>query len=313
MMTNRDDALNDIIALMKNHAITIDEITGALHDSAEVQAKKGSSILARLFGYIGGLFIVSGVAYFIGMQWDEMGTVARILATLGLGYCVFIMAITCTTRPSLEKAATPLFLLAALLQPTGILVTLNEFSRGGNPAHGMLFMCCVMAIQQGFTFWAKDRTVLAFTTIFFGAFFFAIAFDLMQVDANLIGVVMGLSLTCIGWSLGKSKHQSLAPICYFFGSMMFLCAMGDWLRNTPFEILFLGLACGTIFLSTVVRSGALLTVGTLATLAYVGYFMNKHFADSLAGPIGLVLLGVLLIGAGVLAVRINNKYIKQTG
>lgn len=312
-MANRQDALDDIISLMKSHGVTIEEVAAALKGSSEVREKKSSSILARLFGYIGGLFIISGMTYFIAMQWDEMGTVSRILTTLGSGYCLFIMAITCTMRDSLEKAATPLFLLAALLQPTGILVTLTEFSRGGNPAHGMLFMCLVMSIQQGFTFCAKDRTVLALTTLFFGAFFFAIIFDLMHIDANLIGVVMGLSLTCIGWSLGKSKHKSLAPICYFLGPILFLCAMGDWLHKTQFEILFLGLACGIIFLSTVVRSGTLLAVGTLATLGYVGYFMNKHFPDSLAGPIGLMLLGVMLIGAGVLAVRINNKYIKQKG
>ncbi|WP_348944422.1 DUF2157 domain-containing protein [Chitinibacter sp. FCG-7] len=310
-MANRHDALDDIIRLMKSHGITIDEIATALLGNSEAKAKQNSSILARLFGYIGGLFIISGMTYFIGMQWDEMSTLPRILTTLGSGFCLFIMAITCTMRDSLEKAATPLFLLAALLEPTGILVTLSEFSRGGNPAHGMLFMCCVMAIQQGFTFWAKDRTVLALTTLFFGSFFFAIAFDLMHIDANLIGIVMGLSLTCIGWSLGRSKHQSIAPICYLLGPIIFLCAMGDWLYKTPFEILFLGLACGTIFLSTVVRSGTLLAVGTLATLGYVGYFMDKHFSDSLAGPIGLMLLGVMLIGAGVLAVRINNKYIKQ--
>lgn len=312
-MANRHDALEDITALMKNHGITLEDIAAALKGSPDVKAKQGSSIIARLFGYIGGLFIIAGMAFFIGMQWDDMGTASRILTTLGSGFCVFIMALTCTTRENLEKAATPLFLLAALLEPTGILVMLKEFSRGGNPAHGMLFMCCVMAIQQGFTFWAKDRTVLALTTLFFGCSFFAIAFDLMHIDGNVIGFVMGLSLTCIGWSLGKSKHKSLSPLCYFFGPIMFLCAVGDWVHRTPVEILFLGLSCGIIFLSTVVRSGTLLAVGTLATLGYVGYFMGKHFPDSLAGPIGLMLLGVMLIGAGVLAVKINNKYIKQKG
>lgn len=312
-MANRQDALQDITQLMRSHGITLDDIAAALKGGPAVKAKQGSSILARLFGYVGGLFIIAGMAFFIGMQWDDMSTASRILTTLGSGFCVFIMALTCTTRENLEKAATPLFLLAAILEPTGILVMLKEFSRGGNPAHGMMFMCCVMAIQQGFTFWAKDRTVLALTTIFFACSFFGIAFDLMKIDGNVIGFVMGASLSCIAYSLGKSKHKSLSPICYFFGSIMLLCAAGDVLHDKPYEILFLGLACAIIFLSTVVRSGTLLAVGTLATLGYVGYFMGEHFPDSLAGPVGLMLLGVMLIGAGVLAVRINNKYIKQKG
>lgn len=312
-MANRQDALEDIAALMRNHNITLADIEAALKGAPEIQAKRGSSILARLFGYVGGLFIIAGMAYFIGMQWDDMNTAARIMVTLGSGFCVFIMALTCTTRENLEKAATPLFLLAALLEPAGLLVMLKEFSRGGNPEHGALFTCLVMFIQQGCTFWAKDRTVLGLTTLFFGSSFFAIAFDLMHLPSNLIGAVMGLSLTCIAYSLGKSKHKSLAPLCYFFGPIFFLCAAGDVLEGTPFEILFLGLSVAIIFLSTVVRSGTLLAVGTLATLGYIGYFLGKHFANSLAGPIGLMVVGVLLIGAGVLAVRINNKYIKQKG
>ncbi|HYD18204.1 MAG TPA: DUF2157 domain-containing protein, partial [Patescibacteria group bacterium] len=130
---------------------------------------------------------------------------------------------------------------------------------------------------------------------------------------DLIGFVMGLSIGCIGWALDYSKHRPLAGICYLLGSVMVLCVAADVLRGSPFEILFLGLSCGVIFLSTVARSKALLVVGTLALLSYVGYFMAKYFGDTLAGPLGLIVVGALLIGAGVAAVRINNKYIKQGG
>jgi hypothetical protein len=79
---------------------------------------------------------------------------------------------------------------------------------------------------------------------------------------------MGASLTCIGWSLDRSRHRSIAPLCYFFGSIILMFAAFDWLRHTPIELLFLGLACGTIFLSTVARSRTLLVVGTLALLDF---------------------------------------------
>lgn len=310
-MANRQDALAEITALMKIHNIALDDIAAALKDHSGLQSTRGSGMLARLFGYLGGLFIIAGMSYFIGMQWDEMGRASRILSTLGSGFCILLMAMTCTTRDSLEKAATPLFLLAAVLQPTGILVMLNEFSRGGNPTLGLLFMCLVMSIQQGCIFWALRRTVLALSSLFFGGFFFATAFDLMRVDPNLIGLVMGLSLSCIGWSLSQSKHKSLAPLCFLLGPLMLLCAVGDWLHDTPFEIIFFGLACLMVFLSTLVRSTMLLAVGTLATLAYISYFMHKHFSANQAGPIGLMLLGALLIGAGIVAVKINHKYIKR--
>lgn len=60
-----------------------------------------------------------------------------------------------------------------------------------------------------------------------------------------------------------------------------------------------------------VRSRALLIVGAFATLGYTYYFIDKYFPNNLVGPIGLMTAGFLLIGMGLIAVRINNKYIKQ--
>ena len=59
-------------------------------------------------------------------------------------------------------------LIAALLQPTGIMVMLDEYARGGKPEHGMLFMCTVMFLQQFLTFLGTRRTVLLFTSLVFG-------------------------------------------------------------------------------------------------------------------------------------------------
>jgi hypothetical protein len=60
-----------------------------------------------------------------------------------------------------------------------------------------------------------------------------------------------------------------------------------------------------------VRSRVLLGVGTLAMLIYIGYYTAEHFANTLGWPIALVFIGIALIALSSLAVRLNNKYIKQ--
>lgn len=312
-MSAKQDALIEVVDIIRRHGLTLDDVAAAMKQGPEIRAQKSGSILMRLFGYLGGLFVFAGLATFVAMQWEDLNSAGRIMVTLGVGFSIFIMALVCTTDARFERAATPLFLVAALLQPSGILVMLKEFSRGGDPAHGILFMTFVMAVQQGCAFWAKDRTVLAFTTLVFGCSFFAVAFDILNLDPDFIGAVIGLSLLCIGWSLDQSKHKQLSGITWFFGSIFFLVAAYDFLDDTPLEILFLGISCGLIFLSTVARSRVLLIVGTFSTLGYVCYFINEHFPGSLAGPIGLMVVGFLLIGTGALAVKINNKYIKQQG
>ena len=162
-------------------------------------------------------------------------------------------------------------------------------------------MNLVMAVQQGCTFVARRRTVLALTTIVFTLGFLTIGFDLMGVNHNLIGVVLGASLTCIAWSLYRSIHRSIAGLAYFFGSVIFLSAAWDWLDDTPADPLFLGLACGIIFCHrrpqpqpAVCRHPGVDRVS--------GRIHRRHFADDLSGPLMLMVIGFVLIGLGALAV-----------
>lgn len=312
-MTARHDALVEVIDTIRRHKLTLDEIGRALQGDTDYAEETSSGILTRVLGYIGGILIFCGLGVLTSMQWESMNATGRILVTLGIGFCAFIMAVVLAKDPRYERAATPLFLVAALLEPTGIVVMLREFSRGGDPAYGLLFMNGVMLLQQGLCFLALRRTVLAFNALLFGLGFFSIAFNLMSISATMIGLVLGLSLLCIGWSLDRSVHKSIAPITYLAGSIAFLAALFDTLEGTSFEVLFLGVSSALIFLSTVARSRMLLFMGTLSTIGFIGYFSGKYFEHALGWPLILMLMGAVLIGLSALAVRLNKQYIRQAG
>ena len=310
-MSTRDDALVEIVTLARQHGLTVGEIASALDRDPHTRVARSSGILSRVFGYLGGAFVFAGLAIYIGMRWNDLGSAGRVLLTLGPGFCAFVLALVCMTSEPFAAAALPLFLIAALVQPTGILVLMKEFSRGGDPAYGVLFMNLVMVIQQGCAFWARRLTVLAFTTIIFATGFVTVALDLLHVGRDLMGIVIGISLGCVAWSLDRSPHRPLAGPVYFFGALLFLAAWYHVLRHTAIEVLFVGLACGIVFLSVVARSRSLLAVGTLALIAYIGYFIGEHFENNLSAPIVLMIAGFLFIAIGAAAVRINNKYIRQ--
>lgn len=308
-MSHKDDALLEIVNLAKRHGISADDIINALSRSQTPSEQDSSGILSRLFGYLGGILVFSGIGVFIAMYWDDFGSAARIIVTWGVGLFAFFMAVGCLADQRFERAATPLFLISSLLQPAGIFVMLDEFSSGGDPRYGVLFMAAYMLLQQGLTFWAKSRGVLAFSAVLFGCIFFVTLFDVWDFDANLSGAVIGMSLLCIAYALDRSRHAALAPFWYLIGSVVLLWAVFDAVKNTPLELLYLGLSGLLIFLSTVLRSRTLLAVGTLSMLAYIGYYTAEHFAGSLGWPVALVVMGMALIGGSALALKLNRKYI----
>ncbi|MDP1596709.1 MAG: DUF2157 domain-containing protein [Methylotenera sp.] len=310
-MSLKEDALQDIVSLARHNKITLEEIAQAFNSPKIQTVKASSSVLSKLFGYIGGIFVFAGIGVFISMYWDDFGSAARVIVTLGTGLVAFIMGLVCLADKKYERAATPLFLISSFLQPTGILVMLQEYSSGGDVRHGMLFMAVYMLIQQGATFWAKGRTVLALSAILFGSIFFANLFDILGVNEKLIGIIIGTSLLCIAYALNQSKHLAIASFWYFIGAVTLLWSIFELVEKSPLEPVYLGASALIIFLSTNVRSRTLLLVGTLSMLFYIGYYTAQHFANTVGWPIALVMIGIALIAVSSLAVRLNNKYIKS--
>jgi len=309
-MTSKQDALIEIADITKRYELTIKDISDFLKNTDANTKQNNSSIMTRLLGYMGGIFILAGLGTFISMFWDDMGSAARVTITLGTGFMAYIMALVTLRDKKYTKSSTPLFSIAAFLQPTGIFVTLAEFSNGGNPMHGVLFMAGVMLMQQSLTFIATKHTVLAFTSIGFACMFMGVGFDLLGLPDELITLIISISLLLICSVLGKTRHKPITGFWYFFGSVGLLWAVFDIVEKSMFEILYLGLCAGLIFYSTQIRSRIVLFTSTFSMLLYIGYFTAKHFAHSIGWPISLVLLGAVFIGLSNMALRINQKYIK---
>jgi hypothetical protein len=308
-VTAKQDALVEVVDLIARHGLTIDEVSAALAGKGGHASDRTSGVVSRIFAYLGGTFVFVGLGIFVGMRWDDLGPAGRVVLTFGPGLCLFVLALVCTTDPRFEAAATPLFLVAGLVQPTGVLVMLREYGRGGQVEHAVLFTSLVMLVQQGCAFWARRRTVLAFTSIVFGAMAVVVSLDLLDANMHAAGITVGASLLCIGWSLDRSPHRAIAGLVYFFGAALLLEETYTWLRREPAEILFLGAACGVVVLAAVARSRSLLVVGTAALVGYIADFIYQHFADNLGAPLALMAIGFAFLGLGAAAVRINAQYI----
>ena len=306
-MTSRAEALTKIAEIAARHQLHADEIIEELGKSPEPgQAERASGVLAKILAYLGGIFVLAGIAIFIGMQWGQFNSAVRVLVTLGVGFAIYLFALMTLSDTRFSKVTTPMLLVAALLQPTGIVVMLNEYSRGGEPEHGLLFMCVVMLVQQFFSFLAKKHTVLLFSSLFFGAAGFGTLCEILGIDFEIVALALGIGLTCISYTIDKTTHKAITPFWYFAGSAFFLYGAFDVLENSVMEVLYFGVAAGFMYLGTVVRSRTLLFASVIALMAFTGYF----FRDSLANAFGLIVMGFLLIGLSAFAMSLNRKYIQ---
>jgi membrane-bound ClpP family serine protease len=69
------------------------------------------------------------------------------------------------------------------------------------------------------------------------------------------------------------------------------------------------LSLGIVFLSTQLKSRAMLVWGTIFFMAYLIKISAEYFADSVGWPAALIISGLAMIAVGYYAFRIKKQYI----
>jgi hypothetical protein len=282
MDAERRQALADIAAIARRHGLSTDEVVAAIgaasSESSAVHRRR--DVLVRVMGYLGATFVFAGVCVFVALQWESMNSAARVVITLGSGLAAFGLATLAARDLRYERASTALFLMAAALEPTGMLVAFNEFGSGGDWRWASLVTCGAVGAQFGAIFGVLRRATPLFMTVLFTVLVFWTAFDLLDVDREVVGLMLGASMLLVAISIDRSPYKAIAPVWYLVGSAVFLYGLFDLVEDSPLELLFLLTAAGFVYLSVVLHSRPLLVVATAAILSYTAWFTGQHFADS---------------------------------
>jgi hypothetical protein len=306
-VVDRTKALAHIVDLAKQHGLSSAEIGEALGvDGASAVALRRRGVLVQVLSFIGGTFVFAGVGVFVALQWESMNAAARVIVTFGSGLSAFVLAVLASRDVRLDKAATPLFLVAGALEPTGMLVLFDEFGTGGDWRWASLVTSGTMALQFAATLAPLGRSTLLFLCVFFAALFWWTVLDLMGAESGIVALAVGGGLLATAIAVDRTAW-------YLFGAAGVLYGLFDAVEGTPLEVGFLIAAAGLVYLSVALRSRMVLGVSTLAIIAYTAWFTERHFADSLGWPIALIIFGLLLIGLSAVAFRIDRDYVRPAG
>jgi hypothetical protein len=287
-ISDKADALGKITELMRTYDITPDEVATVLRNPTLIQAspvrKSGGEIARTLFTYLGAIFILAGIATYIGMFWNRMGSVMRIVVTLGVGYSLLIVLVSALHERKFPKLILPLCLATVIMLTSGWFVFIHEmFPQGENWRFAALSVFGLMALHQGVLFGKYNLTVLAFTALAFVYAFLQAGLDLLNVLPGVSALILGASLFLVATELEKSAHRSLAEFSFLIG----LC----WLNAGLFDRVALAttaswaaLITGVCVMSTAYglhkdgRQRRLAGLGYLigSSMAYTGLFDLVH-------------------------------------
>lgn len=417
---NRDEALQLIAQTAREYSLSLKDIRQALEPkkgggSKEPAPPRGEIVL-RLLMYLGSLFVFAGLAAYFHMVWGDLSSLSRVIVSLGTGFVAYLLGVAFAKNPQLTKLAKPAFLIAFVLQPTGLFVFLHEYFSGGNHFLGAMVVFGILSVQQILTFFAIRYTPLLLFSMLYVLGFAGAFIEYLDLPRAFSCLVIGLAYIFITIDLQKREaYKIITPLFYFIGSGLFLsgvyyyigntvydplylslsiallavglkidsrtlyilavlhtltyllhCPGGGWfswsspvyhgwqnelgltaagisviltglwlrrpefnvrmtpvwmflgtsyamgglfslLYNTPLEVAYIGLAAGSVYLSLVLGSRAMLAAAALALIGFIGYFTSRYFADAVGWPIALMLMGAVMIGLSIYVIKLGQK------
>lgn len=306
MTSERETALDQIVALAERHGIAADEIASRL--ATHPTPSRQGGIVKTLLGYTGGIFVFAGLVLLVSMIWPDIGAVQRVIVSLGPGLAAFALGFLSHRDARLTKAVTPFFLLAAFMQPTGIFVFLDEFvPKTGDPELAALLVFGVLTAQQGMAFVHLRRAVLLFLTLIFWTAFLGTTLGWLDADTDLIAVTVGLSLMLLSHGATRRGHHAITPFWYFVAGGFLLGGTFAMVEGGPLEVVYLGVNGFLVYLSIRLASRSLLVVGVVGLIAYLGYFTDEYFANVIGWPVALIIMGMVMIGLSAYAVKLGRR------
>ncbi len=227
--TSKDSALNTIYDLIEKFDISIKDIKEFQNNKSSQE--KDSKWITNLFGYLGAAFIFGGLILFVGMIWDDLGSLARVFITYGSGLCAYIMAYIFTKEENLKKLISPFYLISAFMLPTGMFIFLKEYGDGNDAQLASIIVFGVLAIQFFLPYFKLKSTTLLFIAY---AFFNASISPLLErvgVSIDWISLVMGISMMIFAYYTLRTKHHIIAPFWFAIGFMGYIYAVENFMLD----------------------------------------------------------------------------------
>jgi len=318
---SKASVIEELKQLIKNGEIERKEVE-VLFESPDFHKK---DIRYNLFYYIGGLVLLVGIGLLITQNWELIGTWGRVLSTLGV-FVVLYFAASVADKREVGEISFPFYIVAYVMLPIGIGVTMSEFYSGVIGIElTLLFSIMCFAIAY-LTYLLRRDPVHMFFSFVFGTYAYFVLIDyiyyLTSADdyyrrtAYVFFVVSLIYLFYARLLLRNAAMWLVGNLVEYAGLITLIvsavvltgsreAASFIWLSLTPLIFLFLA------YLSSYFSSKKYLWLSFLGIAAYLIKITFDYFEGSQYWPLGVILCGAMIIFAGFVVFRLRDTAAKK--
>lgn len=321
---NKEALLQELSDKMSAGEISREEVVRRLKLTSATKAKAGAKdssgfSVTKMLYVLGATIVVIGITFFVYQIWNDIGSIGRILVTLGLGLLTTAMGSILLKDKPQDAIGSVFHFIGGMLTPGGAVVTLSELSVEPTSLWPVAITFGVITLFYVLLNFVHKTAVLTFFTIANCTAFVYLVMEAVIVNEPFyehgdlyayLTMAVGVSYLLLAHAFRGGWNSKLIGVLYFFGITGFLgAAYSQVFDSLPWQLIYFLLVLGGLALSVFTRSRSILVMSTIFLIAHVSYITGEYFADSIGWPISLVILGFIFIGLGYASITINKKYI----
>lgn len=301
------------------------------------EQRKGFNLVTILY-YFGAMLMISACAWFLGDQWDALGTVGVFAVTLV--YLLIAVSVGRWLRTHYYEVAGGLLITVAVCLVPLLTYSIQKMT-GLWPAedpgayknfypwiHGSwivmeLATIAAAALALRFVPFSFLTAPMAFSFWFLSMDLAGLLYRQNSLDSfttKWVSVIVGLLTMLVGVGLDYTFRQREAPAtedfafwCYLFGLMAFWGGLTSMDSGSEFNrFIYFVINVGLVGLAVKLKRTVFLVFGAVGIYIYLGHLAWQVFEDSVFFPFVLALLGLSLILGTVLGQRYWRKHLGAT-
>ena len=303
---------------------------------ARAPAAEGLTLTTLLY-YGGGLLVLVAYGIFLGFRWEEVAPGGRVaIAAASFAFFAIVSQVLLATRP-FRIPGELLQIVAVAIVPLLMFAILDATDVWPDDPGYRFYQDPARLDYQRDLIWA--RMALAGPTVLVAALAFWQSRSPYVLAAMGIPIIaLGLDLSLLGrgdyddygWTAAQGIVVALLGAAYlaagvyarrweerdysFWLFVLALCALAAGLGSlampehaaTGWGVLWVVIALCLLALSLPLQERLLAAAGLLAVFVYLGKLVFEVFQDATA-PLAFIVLGLLLVGAGMLYQRLTER------
>ncbi len=327
----KEQLLSLLKSKLESGEIRQDEITNifGISNANSQSVTKGMLTVNKILYSIGTLIVVIGIIFFMMLIWEDIGSFGRIISTLGLGIVFASIGSVLFVKKPGEQIGAVFHTISGVLVPIGALVTLFETTSAIPSLWQGAVTFAILFVVYLILDYIHKHPILSFFSIVHGTVFVFALLGAFINDMNgteglfglngtesLFGyltVLVGISYLMLGRTFALGRNKRLSGLLYFFGSIGILSGVliAEILKTGLGEALYFIVIFICFAISTKIKSISALVATSLFFIGYSSYITFKYFADSIAWPFLVIILGFIFIGLGYISVSVGKKYLSN--